>query len=510
MQKKQKKETYITFYDVSKAYDNANNDDMLSIIWDKGLRGKAWRILKNLNNELKAIVKTRFGPTEEIDMKIGGKQGSRLTGRLFSKMMDMLAEDLQQTKDGFKLSEELIIAVLLWVDDVVSCAVGTEEQEKMLNKMNEFANKHKLQWGQGKCAIMRVGKHKQKEHEWKIGNMPIQEDNTYTYLGDTLTSDGKNTKNIEKRKGKITATTVTINTIASNEVLNNIETAVLIELHETINISSFLTNSESWTLNKGDIEELERIEVQALKNLFNLPVHIPTPAVIYSFGTLYTNFRIQTRQLIYIHKVLTKENSQWTKQTLLILENMNIGWAKNIKIILNNLNLPTDFQVIQNTSRNEWKQKVKFVIEKANTEKLKKDCHNTETQQPKTKTASIIPYINHRDYKRGTVKELLECTKHETKTVMLARYGMLACGNNFRGTMEAKCNICDATDNEEHRLNYCYKYRDINEYYMVEKTDFQQIYSNDINTLRTIIRKIDKVWDTKMAHGNIRPVLTTV
>ena len=72
---KEKKETYITFYDVSKAFDNADNDDMLSIMWDKGFRGKAWRILKNLSKDLTATIKTRFGLTREIAMEIGGKQG---------------------------------------------------------------------------------------------------------------------------------------------------------------------------------------------------------------------------------------------------------------------------------------------------------------------------------------------------------------------------------------------------------------------------------------------------
>ena len=55
-----KKPTHLTFYDVSKAYDNVDNDDLLVTMWDKGLRGKAWRILKNLNSNLSAAVKTRF------------------------------------------------------------------------------------------------------------------------------------------------------------------------------------------------------------------------------------------------------------------------------------------------------------------------------------------------------------------------------------------------------------------------------------------------------------------
>ena len=123
---------------------------------------------------------------------------------------------------------------------------------------------------------------------------------------------------------------------------------------------------------------------------------------------------------MYIHKVLSRENSHWTKLTLKKIENMNIGWAKNIKVILNDLSLPSDFQEIKNTPKNIWKQKVKLQIEKANTEKLRKDCHNTQTQQPKTKTASIVPHINHPDYKRETTKELLESTKREAKTIMLA------------------------------------------------------------------------------------------
>ena len=79
--KKQKRPIFITYYDVSKAYDHANVDDMLKIVWDRGLKGKAWRILKNMSKNLKAMIKTKHGLTREVEMEIGGRQGSRLTGR---------------------------------------------------------------------------------------------------------------------------------------------------------------------------------------------------------------------------------------------------------------------------------------------------------------------------------------------------------------------------------------------------------------------------------------------
>ena len=75
-------------------------------------------------------------------MEVGGKQGSRLTGRMFAKMMDELTNDL--IDQGFKVTDDLFIAVLLWVDDVMSFAVGVEEQKEILKWVAEFAVKQKL------------------------------------------------------------------------------------------------------------------------------------------------------------------------------------------------------------------------------------------------------------------------------------------------------------------------------------------------------------------------------
>ena len=172
---KEKRSTFITFYDVSKAYDNVDNNDLFVTMWEKGLRGKSWRILKRLNTDLKASIKTLFGPTRDVDMEIGGKQGSRLTGRMFAKMMDLLSEYLSDTELGFSIDTDSIISVLLWIDDVISCVESEEEQEEMLMKVNEFDIEHKIKWGQSKCNVMRVGKHKKSEREWKLGDMVIQE-----------------------------------------------------------------------------------------------------------------------------------------------------------------------------------------------------------------------------------------------------------------------------------------------------------------------------------------------
>ena len=66
-------------------------------------------------------------------MIIGGKQGSKLTGRMFLKLMDVLSEEVIDEQIGFKFTDEFIIGVLLWVDDVVSCVEGVDAQNDILN-----------------------------------------------------------------------------------------------------------------------------------------------------------------------------------------------------------------------------------------------------------------------------------------------------------------------------------------------------------------------------------------
>ena len=489
---KEKRSTYITYYDVSKAYDTVDNSDLLVTMWEKGLRGKSWRILKNLNTNLTASVKTRFGQTREIKMEIGGKQGSRLTGRMFAKMMDLISEELDETDLGFRITEDFLIAVLLWVDDVISCTEGKINQEQILNKLNEFSVKHKLKWGQAKCKVMKVGKHEGNTEDWKLGEMTIEETDKYKYLGDVVTPDGKNKENLQNRMIKSQATSVNINTIASSETLLGIETMVILELHDKICIPGLLNNCESWNLTKKEELELEKIEMKAIKYLFDLPIHTPTAAILFTFGLLYTKQRIDQIQLMYLQKILKRNNGDWAKTTLSTLQEKNIGWYVNIVNILQKYNLPTDFDTIAAFPLARWKNTVKMVIEEKNKERLKKDLYKHENgiEIPKTKTKSIIDKIMEPGYTREPEKEILRLTKNETKTLIIARYGMLVCGNNFKGTMQPTCSDCNVIDNESHRLNDCKKWVGYNFHGTSETADFDTIYSSEIDTIRSIMANI--------------------
>ena len=472
-------------------------------MWDNGLRGKAWRILKELNTNLTAEVKTRYGPTREFEMQIGGRQGSRLTGRMFSKMMDLLTDELKEK--GVQVTEEFFLAVLLWVDDVISFAEGEEDQREILQMINEFAAKHKIKWGQAKCKVMLVGRHKENYQEWKAGDMIIEETEKYKYLGDVITKDGKNKENIQARKTIIQSNTAIINSIASSEALYRIETAVLLDMHKQKNIASLLNNAEAWRLNKGEEELIEKVEIQALKSLFGLPLHTPTAAIIYTFGTLFTKQRIDKKILIYLHKILNKDDGAFLKQALSTLSSLNTGWYQKTTAILEEYDLPTAFSDIKKITEAGWRSQVTRKIEKTNKERLLQSCYKTVDgiKTPKTKKQYMARDLDRREYIRSPDSFILKTTKSEAKTIIMARYGMLQCGKNFKGSDLVNCNTCNVVDDENHRLNYCTKWKDTNLLNSDITIDFKNVYSNDIETLRVIIPYIQKVWNVKNANGTM-------
>ena len=137
-------------------------------------------------------------------------------------------------------------------------------------------------------------------------------------------------------------------------------------------------------------------------------------------------------------------------------------------------------------SKHEWKNTVGEAIEKKNKIKLVEQCttsvpnsSGTSTngdglhyQKVNTKTKSIHQKLTSDPYTRKPIDEISNCNKQKTKTILMARNGMLECGSNFKGTMSQTCQDCNMMDDEHHRLNICTKQEDTNNANNHRKTNF--------------------------------------
>ena len=73
--KVRRKETHCAFLDIRKAYDMLDRDALWKRLIDVGLRGKLWRVLRNLYDVVESSVLVGHRRTEWFQVEAGVRQG---------------------------------------------------------------------------------------------------------------------------------------------------------------------------------------------------------------------------------------------------------------------------------------------------------------------------------------------------------------------------------------------------------------------------------------------------
>lgn len=284
--------------------------------------------------------------------------------------------------------------------------------------------------------------------------------------------------------------------------MKRIETRIYLKLHDAVTIPTLLAGSETWTLTQKEYNDINKMELWALKRMFGLPPTTPTPAVIFATGTLYAEFRVRKRQLMYLYKVLKKEEEHWAMVMLQELKQNKVGWFKNIQKTLEVWDLEIEWECIKAKTWLQWRNEVDEAAERMNLKKLREDCHIKERRQTreKTKTKTIIDILDDPKYIRKPLKIINNISALETRAVIMGRYGMLCCGANFAmGYGSKECAECLELDDIDHRINRCPKYKETNLSEYEEKMEMMLLYSDEIEKAGPVITRILSMWD--LEHG---------
>ena len=92
-------DTHLCFVDFRKAFDTVWHEGLWKRMWDVGIRGKAWRVTRNLYSSSNACVKLGDNTSRSVPMRQGVRQGCPLSPTLFNLFVEELAERLR--KSGF-------------------------------------------------------------------------------------------------------------------------------------------------------------------------------------------------------------------------------------------------------------------------------------------------------------------------------------------------------------------------------------------------------------------------
>ena len=196
------KVTYAGFIDVKKAYDTVWRIGLWKRLWEEGVRGKMWRVVKGMYHIVESAVLVGEESTEWFELQAGVRQGCVMSPILFSLFINGLARELKEQGQGVDIGGRRV-QMLLYADDIVLLAETPGDLQRMLQVVSEYSQKWRFRVNpkKGKSEVMVFGRKKKTAQKWMLAGKQIGETSVYKYLGVELCK-GLNFKLFKDRKVK--------------------------------------------------------------------------------------------------------------------------------------------------------------------------------------------------------------------------------------------------------------------------------------------------------------------
>ena len=218
----------VQIYDYKQCFDSLWLQECMNDLYSAGLDNDKFALLYNVNRKVNIAVKTPVGKTDRRSISNVVTQGDVFGPMFCSKQVDTFGQEcIEENKYTYTYRGEVNIPPLSMVDDVL-CVSECGFQTTMTHSYIKLkTDSKKLQFGAQKCKKLHVGKvceefkcQTLEVDEWKEveilneetgvdeiediceGTEVMEEKMDEKYLGDIISRDGKNIKNVKSRVAK--------------------------------------------------------------------------------------------------------------------------------------------------------------------------------------------------------------------------------------------------------------------------------------------------------------------
>ena len=474
---KSKKPVDIQIYDYKQCFDSLWLQECMNDLYSAGLNDDKFALLYNVNSKVDIAVKTPVGKTDRQSIHNVIAQGDVFGPMFCSKQVDTFGQEcLDEGKYTYMYRGEVEIPPLSMVDDVLCVSECGFKTSMMHAFISLKTDSKKLQFGAGKCKRLHVGKvceeykcQTLKIDDWKEveivneetgiddiedkceGMEDMQKKDEEKYLGDIISADGRNIKNIKARVAKGKGIISRILSILEGIPFGDFYFEMAVILRESLLVSSMLSNSESWyNVSKAELELLETIDVQFLRSILRAPKSTPKEMLFLELGCVPFRELIKKRRISFLHYILNEnQDSMMYKFLQSQLKNKRPrDWITLVLKDMDDLKLNLSLEELKETKKPKLKKILnKTVLEEA-FERLNKMKENH----------SKVMHIKH--YKLEMQKYLksskLKMKQEEAQTVFSLRCRMTDVKNNYKGSYETyACEVCKEKDESQEHIMEC-------------------------------------------------------
>ena len=413
-------------------------------------------------------------------------------------------ECLKESKLLYPYKNDLGVPPLGMVDDVLAvsrCGVETVEMNAFLNQKT---NMKKLQFGPDKCHQLHIGKKQvtcpdlfidewklQKKDELKTGLENLEDvlSELYKievatedkYLGDIISVDGKNTKNIQARAAKAQGILKQLKTILEEMAFGRYLFEVAVILRDSLFVNGILTNLEaSYGLTDSEMEELEKCDEQLLRIILECPCTTPKEMLYLELGVIPIRYIVMSRRLMFYHYILNEDSKSLIHKFYKLQSEQPVkgDWCLTVKDNLKTLEITMSESQIKNLSIYAFKKIVSTAIRKEALNYLVK-LKNSHSK---------VLHIQYRTLKMQDYLVPSNIPTEVAKFTFLCRSRMLQVGANFKmgGKKKPTCPVCKIGteyDSQPH-LMLCPK--------LIVNTQYDELFGNNLDQKLAVVHLLTR------------------
>ena len=297
---------FVTFLDVSKAFDGVWIGGLFYRLWEIGIHGKTWRILFNSYKDFKCQARVQNQTSEWYPLRCGIHQGGYLSLVKYLAFINSLLIELVESQLCCAVYG-ISVAPLGYADDVATASTNKVKTDRVPKMVYDHSCRWRHKFNPKKSAVLVYGERERENRinatfrTYRLGNEVIKEAHSYDHLGLKNNSTGQNRERIVE---KISKGRKALNAAAGLGLKPgglSIKSCSLIFWSLVVPILTFAC--ELWVLNDEDIKLLEDFQAYAGRRIQRFRQTSPRATSYVGLGWIRLETFVYVKKLLFIRTI---------------------------------------------------------------------------------------------------------------------------------------------------------------------------------------------------------------